>query len=113
VIKRRGVLFSDVALKDMEDICDFIATESGAAIARKIFEDIETRCEHLRDFPDRGNRPKELLELGMTAYRELHYKPYRIIYGITETSVIIHTILDGRRDVKRVLQERLLQEKRS
>lgn len=33
--------------------------------------------------PERGNIPKELANLEITDYREMHYNPYRIIYRIT------------------------------
>lgn len=111
--RRRTILISDIALRDMEEIRDFIAEESGAAVALQIFDGLEACCESLGEFSERGNRPKELLALGVVQYRELHFKPYRLIYGMTSNSVIVHAVLDGRRDVRSVLQRRLLQKKRS
>jgi hypothetical protein len=41
---------------------------------------IEKTFSRLSKFPDRGTHPKELLALGIREYREVFFKPYRIIY---------------------------------
>jgi toxin ParE1/3/4 len=41
-------------------------------------------------------------------YREITVKVYRIIYQIIETDVFIHCILDGRRNIPEILQQRNL-----
>ena len=58
--------------------------------------------------PDRGPWPTELLELGIRDYRELFFKPYRVIYQVVESSVYVLMVVDGRRDMQSLLQSRLL-----
>jgi toxin ParE1/3/4 len=58
--------------------------------------------------PDRGNHPKELLALGIREYRELHFKPYRILYRVIERKMYVYLIADGRRDLQTLLQQRLI-----
>jgi toxin ParE1/3/4 len=41
-------------------------------------------------------------------FRELFYKPYRIIYQVIGNYVYVHCILDGRRDMQDTLQQRVL-----
>jgi toxin ParE1/3/4 len=62
----------------------------------------------LSELPERGNVPKELSPLGITDYREVHYKPYRIIYRVIGSEVIVHGVLDGRRDMQSLLEGRLI-----
>jgi len=69
---------------------------------------IETVLAGLSDSPERGAYPKKLLGLGIREYREIFFKPYRIIYRIVEKNVYIHLIVDGRRDMQTLLQMRLL-----
>jgi len=64
--------------------------------------------ESLSKFPERGSYPKELVSLGIKEYRQTFFKPYRVIYRISETRVIIYMIADGRRDMQTVLARRLL-----
>jgi toxin ParE1/3/4 len=49
-----------------------------------------------------------LLALGLREYREVFFKPYRIIYRIMAKRVTVLVIADGRRDMQTLLQRRLL-----
>jgi toxin ParE1/3/4 len=62
----------------------------------------------LSRFPERGSHPKELLSLGIKEYRQTFFKPYRLVYRITDRKVTIYLIVDGRRDMQAVLARRLL-----
>ena len=56
----------------------------------------------------RGHPPPELERIGMLDFKEIHYKPYRIIYEIYKSEVFVHCILDGRRDLQELLHKRVL-----
>ena len=42
-------------------------------------------------------------------YREVHFKPYRIVYRVSDDAVRVLMIADGRRDMEALLQRRLLE----
>lgn len=63
----------------------------------------------LADNPERGIYPNELLAVGLREYREIYFKPYRIIYRMSSQSVYVMVIADGRRDMQSLLQRHLLQ----
>ena len=42
-------------------------------------------------------------------YREVHFKPYRIVYRVSDGAVHVLMIADGRRDMEALLQRRLLE----
>jgi toxin ParE1/3/4 len=50
-----------------------------------------------------------LLNLGIREFREVFFKPYRIIYSIRDSNVYILIIVDGRRDLQALLQRRVLE----
>lgn len=102
------ILFSEDAERDLEDLYRFLASRDGVQIAERILGEIEEACLGLEDLPARGNVPKELVGLGITDYRELHHKPWRMIYRIIGEDVIIYCIADGRRDMQSFLERRLL-----
>lgn len=52
--------------------------------------------------------PPELERIGVTDYREVHFKPYRLIYQIIGKKVFVHCVLDWRRDSQELLERRLL-----
>ena len=70
---------------------------------------IEEAFRGLSEHPHRGSYPRELLDIGIREYREVFFKPYRIVYRTIETTVYVLVIADGRRDMQSLLQRRLLE----
>ncbi len=102
------VVLSEPALGDLLAIHDYYLCEVSDRVASDIVDGLEVAVKSLAAFPDRGSLPKELLCLGIQQYRQIIEKPYRIIYEIMAHKVVIHVILDGRRDMQRLLVQRTL-----
>jgi toxin ParE1/3/4 len=102
------VLLSDDAERDLDDIFLYVAEHDGLVHAERLLTSLEEACAKLASFPERGNVPKELRSVGISEYREAHFKPYRIIYRIAQRKVIVYCIVDGRQDMQSLLQRRLL-----
>ena len=96
------------AEEDLYEIYHYVATTDSATKAEKLLARLEEACQSLSSFPHRGHLPSELENINVFDYKEIHFKPYRIIYQITETDVFIHCILDSRRDIQQLLEKRLL-----
>lgn len=105
---RFQVLLTDGAEQDLEAIHDYIAEFDCIASAHHVLDQLATVTEKLSLHPERGSYPKELLALGIKEYRQVFFKPYRLIYRTIEGQVIIYLIADGRRDIQTVLARRLL-----
>ena len=103
------VQLTDDAARDLEEICDYIEQHDAPGKADHVLEQIERVFGSLAKNPRRGNYPKELLDIGIREYREIFFKPYRIIYRVMEQNVYVLVIADGRRDMQALLQRRLLQ----
>ena len=97
------------AARDLEEICDYIDRHDAPDRADHVLEQIEKAFHSLSEHPQRGNFPKELLDIGLREYREIFFKPYRIIYRVMGDNVYVLVIADGRRDMQALLQRRLLQ----
>lgn len=102
------VILSEDAENDLEDIWRYIAENDSVARAQYVFDALERTCARLDENPRRGNYPKELSKLGIVDFRELHWKPYRIVYEVSGRRTVVHCILDGRRDMRTLLQLRLV-----
>jgi toxin ParE1/3/4 len=76
--------------------------------ADNLLDKLEQTINGLADMSERVHYPQELERIGVSEYREAHYKPYRIIHAIHGKDVIVHCVLDGRRDMLTLLQQRLL-----
>jgi len=103
-----GVVLSEPALADLLDINDYYLVEVSDRVASNIIDSLETAINNLADFPDKGSIPKELLSLGIRQYRQVVEKPYRIIYETLADKIVVHAILDGRRDMQTLLMQRIL-----
>ncbi len=107
-MQRYEVLLTEDAERDLESIFDYIAERGSLAAANHVLNRIEKSIDSLSSFPERGSVPKELLALGIHDYRQVFFKPYRLIYRTIETRVYIYLIVDGRRDMQTLLARRLL-----
>ena len=103
-----AVLLTHDAARDLDEIHDYIAFHDSPQKADYVLEQIEKVLSSLSEFPERGAYPKELLALGIREYREIFFKPYRIIYRIMGKNVYVLLIVDDRRDMQSLLQRRLL-----
>ena len=104
-----SVLLTDDAVRDLEELYDYIDQHDVPGKADYVIEQIEKVFSSLSENPRRGVYPKELVSIGIKEYREIFFKPYRIIYRIMEEKVFVLLIVDGRRNMQELLQRRLLQ----
>ena len=103
----RAVRFTSAAWRDLEEICVWIAEHDAPQKAGHVMDRILETAEALASFPNRGTRPPELPPGLDHEYRQIHFKPYRIVYEITRSEVVIHLISDGRRSLQSLLMRRL------
>lgn len=96
------------AEEDMVQIWRYVASAGSPGNAGKLLDEFEHAITSLENMPERGHIPPELKRVSVHAYREIHVKIYRIIYQIIGADVFVHCVLDGRRDLQDLLQERLL-----
>lgn len=96
------------AEKDILEIYNYVSTNDAEDKAEYLLKKIEEACSSLKEYPNRGHVPSDLERIGVYNYKEIHYKPYRIIYEISESVVFIHCVLDGRRSLQELLERRLL-----
>jgi toxin ParE1/3/4 len=105
---RFEVFLTEDANRDLEDIYAYIAEHDAPGKAEALLGRIEEIIERLSANPHRGSYPKELSALGIREYRQVFYKPYRIIYSVRGKRIYIYLIADGRRDFQTLLARRLL-----
>lgn len=105
---RYEVLLTEGAEQDLEALYDYIAEFDSVANASHVLDRLMEVVEGLAQFPERGSYPKELAALGIKDYRQTAFKPYRVIYRVLSSQIVIYLIVDGRRDMQSVLARRLL-----
>src|SRR3546814_3904882 len=81
-----GVVLTDDALRDLDDTCGYIAQHDTSKSAAYVLERIEKALVDLAEFPERGRHPRELADLGITEFREIFFKHYRLVRSEEHTS---------------------------
>ncbi len=103
-----AVQLTDDAARDLAELYNYIALNDAPDKADYVLEQIEEIFCSLSEMPERGTHPKELLALGIRDYRELFFKPYRIIYQVIGATIYVLLIADGRREMQSLLERRLV-----
>lgn len=93
---------------DLIELYHYVSTHDTHEAANSLIDNIESVCSSLERMPERSHCPPELQGFPLISFKEIFYKPYRIIYQIKENTVYIFCILDGRRDILSLLENRLL-----
>ncbi len=98
----------NVAIDDLFIIYKYVSNNDSPGKAERLLDNIQRAMLSLETMPARGSHPPEMQRWGIFDFREIFFKPYRIIYEIRGKSVFIHAVLDGRRNCEDLLQQRLL-----
>jgi toxin ParE1/3/4 len=88
------VVWAPLAETRAREAVDYIARER-PALAATWPEELLERTAALSRFPRRG---REVPEIARPPYREIQHAPYRIIYRVDETQVVILTVRHARRE---------------
>ncbi len=106
---RLEVVLTEDTERDLEDLHTYIATYDSFENAERVLDLLVEVAQSLSTHPERGSIPKELRSLGIREYRQVFFKPYRLIYRVVDARVIVYLIADGRRDMQSLLARRLLE----
>lgn len=105
---RQMVIVLPEAKEDLFDIYHYVAEHDSIARAGTLLDDLEMKCNALCDNPQRGHIVPELKRIHVESFREIHYKPNRIVFQIAEKIVYVHAVLDGRRELQEFIERRIL-----
>jgi plasmid stabilization system protein ParE len=106
-VKRLPVRWAAPAYEDLFEILEFVAADRPAP-ARRLGRDLLKQSKTLGHNALRGRMVPELLQEGITTYREILVSRYRMIYHIHPEAVLVAAVMDASRDVGDVLLRRLL-----
>lgn len=93
---------------DIESIHGYVRDFDSPVRAAQLLDRLVATAESLATDPWRGGIPRELQALGIADYRQVFFKPYRVIYRVAGRRVLVYVVADGRRDFQTLLTRRLL-----
>ena len=103
-----AVEFTTGARQDLLKIYRYIKADGRPEVAKRLYEQISQACASLSQYPERGHVPNELEGVSEMLCRQIVIKNYRIIYQIIAKVVIIHGVIDGRRNIRETMRQRVL-----
>jgi toxin ParE1/3/4 len=103
----REVRWTRTAQRDLDAIVGWISEDS-VDYALAVLDRLEARAATLAQQPERGRIVPELRTADVHHYRELIERPWRLVYRIEADAVLVMAVLDGRRDLRSLLLERLV-----
>ncbi len=92
------VVWLDQAKDDIQELIDFLYPENPAAAVGYV-EELERACNRLADFPLQGWQYNDRYRATVVRNHIIFYR-----YEIAENKVVTVTVIDGRRDLSRILQ---------
>ena len=90
----KEIIISEFAETDLDEIASY-------------YSSFEENVLSLQKHPKSGRTVPELERQGITKYRELIQEYYRIVYEISGNTIIVHTIIDGRRNFEEIIISKL------
>ena len=101
------VLWTKTANEDLKSIIDYISIKS-IVNAIDQFQRIKISAEKLTTFPAQGRIVPELAEQNIFIYHELIISPWRLLYKIEDSIVLVLAVIDSRRNIEDILLNRQL-----
>jgi toxin ParE1/3/4 len=95
--RKKSIEFADSAVGDLEEIREWYAEQQVPDVGMRLIREIFTKVGQLSDFPDSG---RIVPELGIPRLRELVYPPFRIVYRIDDTRIVIVRVWRSERLLK-------------
>jgi toxin ParE1/3/4 len=92
--------FSQLAVKDLNEICEFIG-QTNIKAASKLFDTIREKCKLVSGFPNMGKDYSEIL----SNLRGFIVDDYIVFYYPLENGIEIVRVVYGKRDLNAVFEE--------
>jgi toxin ParE1/3/4 len=96
------------AKEDLIEIFLYVAEHDSPTRADALLDALEEKSTSLYENPQRGHIVPELKRVHVDGFREIHCKPFRIVFQISDKNVYVHAVLDGRRELQELLERRIL-----
>ena len=106
--KEYEVIWAKTAENDLLKIIEYIAQDSQRN-ALKILRKIKKQVDDLYHSPKRCRIVPELYDQGVTQYREMIIRPWRVMCRISGSQVYVLSVLDSRQNIEDILLKRFTQ----
>jgi toxin ParE1/3/4 len=108
---KHKIIWSKDAGDELAEIIAYIKYNTGKMTAEKIYKKIMAEVENVSGNPE-GRRLSPLLkEMGITYIHQLNISPWIIYYKVENNTMLIISIIDGRRNLEEILYKKIIEGK--
>ncbi|MDR1904911.1 MAG: type II toxin-antitoxin system RelE/ParE family toxin [Treponema sp.] len=109
----REIAWTPDGEESFNEIVEYYGIRAGENVARKIFDKINKEIEFLAINEIKTKVSPELKDIGINDVYQLTINPWIVYYKINEehTKVKILVVLDGRRNIERILIDKVIDNK--
>jgi toxin ParE1/3/4 len=107
--RRYDIEITAAAERDLLEISRLLRERASPRVAEDFLDRVLDAVATLERLPERGAIPAELADLGIRDFRQLIVETYRLIYRVFGAKVVVMLVADGRQDMQRILERRLLE----
>ncbi|HEV2613752.1 MAG TPA: type II toxin-antitoxin system RelE/ParE family toxin [Gammaproteobacteria bacterium] len=101
------IIISKMAEKDLFELFTYISENDYSGKAEVFIENLLKKIDSLLYFPEWRQRVQETTKVNNSRLYKIFYISYRITYEIRGDKITIHSVIDGRRNLKKILPKRL------
>jgi len=105
--KEYEAIWAKTAENDLHKIIEYLAQDNPNNALKKLRK-IKKQVGSLYHSPQRCRIVPELYDQGITQYREMVIKPWRIMYRISDSTVYVLSVLDSRQNIEEILLKRFI-----
>ena len=102
----KNVVWSSSAAHDFDDIVSWILNHHSGRHAESFIDMVDEAVQQVANHPESGRVVPELERQNITKYREAVLTPWRLFYSSERERVVIHAVIDGRRNIEDLLLRR-------
>jgi len=103
-----SIVILESAEQDLQEIKHYVTQRFSLKAWKKTSTQLKSTLKKLQQFPYSGNIPPEISMFELHQFQQMVCDMNRIIYEIRQDQIIIHMIVDVRRDMKSLLMKRLM-----
>lgn len=104
----RKIVIIESAKEEFKDIKIYVKRQFGGSTWNTVNAEFKAAFERIKQNPEVGSHIDELKELGITNIKYMLVRQTKVVYEFDDTFVLVHVLINTKRDFRTHLFKRLL-----
>jgi toxin ParE1/3/4 len=104
------IVILDSAKEEFKEIKKYVKAEFGDSVWNDVNAEYKKAIQRIKKSPLAGSGLDELIDIGITNIKFVLVRQTKIVYEFDETQVLIHMLINTKRDFRTHLMKRLIRQ---